>query len=204
MKRKKINFQIFLLYASIIMFLIYGCYEHFPLDQDISRTQNEFLNQDSVTVSFPEISKGKITLLTMIYTNCPDICPMTTHNMHLIEEKLPDEVLEKIRIVVISFDPERDTPSVLKKYAELRDYNLSRWTFLSGSAENTKEVMLKLDIKAIKTDSSFSEDGMLSYSIIHTDRLSLIDEDGKLKKTYKGSIANISEAIEDIIYLNNN
>ena len=44
-----------------------GCYEHFPLDQDLTRTQNTFLNQDSVEVQFPKIIKDKITVLEIVH-----------------------------------------------------------------------------------------------------------------------------------------
>ncbi len=177
-----------------------GCYQHFPLDQDLTRTQNTFLNQDSVQVQFPNIIKDKITLLAMVYTHCPDICPMTTHNMQLIEERLPENLKSKIKFVIISFDPNRDSPSVLKKFAEIRNITFDNWILLTGDEQNTKEVMLKFDIKAFPSDSSYIN-GELSYSMIHTDRISLIDQDGKLRANYKGSTANLDMILEDIKYL---
>ncbi len=185
----------------LTLFLLSGCYEHFPLKQDISRTQNKFYNQDSIEVNFPELSKGKITLMAMIYTHCPDICPMTTHNMQLVESKLNKDQLENVRFIVITFDPNRDTPEVLKKFAEIRDINFSYWSFLSGDEKNTNEVKLKFDVKAVPADSSYDDQGNLSYYIVHTDRISLIDQKGLLRKNYVGSIADINEIINDIKYL---
>ncbi len=199
MKNKiKISLVLFTVFS---VGLLLGCYEHFPLDQDITRTQNTFLNQDSFKVEFPNIIKDKITLMAMVYTHCPDICPMTTHNMQLVEQRLPDELKDKVKFVVISFDPNRDTPAVLKKFAELRDLTFDRWAFLTGDNQNTKEVMLKFDIKAIPSDSSYDENGELSYNVIHTDRISLIDQNGRLKSNYKGSTANLDMILEDIKYL---
>jgi len=181
--------------------ILSGCYEHFPLDQDITRTQNTFLNQDSVIVEFPAIIKDKITLLAMVYTHCPDICPMTTHNMHLVEQRLPAELRDKVKFIIISFDPNRDTPAVLKKFAQIRDINFDNWSLLSGDEQNTKEVMLKFGVKAILTDSTYDATGELSYNIIHTDRISLIDQDGRLRSNYKGSTADLDMILEDIKYL---
>ncbi|WP_337864585.1 SCO family protein [Ignavibacterium sp.] len=181
--------------------LFTACYEHFPLKQDVSRTQNKFLNQDSIEVKFPDLVKDKITLMAMVYTHCPDICPMTTHNMQLVESKLSEKELDNVRFVVISFDPNRDTPAVLKKFAEIRDIVFDRWSFLSGDERNTKEVMLKFDVKAVPADSSYDAEGNLSYYIVHTDRISLIDQDGVLRKNYVGSIAEINEILEDLKYL---
>lgn len=185
----------------IILFSLIGCYERFPLDQDLTRTQNSFLNQDSVEVQFPEIIKNKITLLAMIYTHCPDICPMTTHNMHLVDQRLPEELRQKINYIVITFDPNRDTPNVLKRFAEIRDLSFNNWTLLSGDEKNTNEVMLKFGIKAIPADSTYDENGELSYNVIHTDRISLIDQEGRLRANYKGSTADLNMIIEDIKYL---
>ena len=199
MKNKiKISFALFVVFS---VGLLTGCYEHFPLDQDITRTQNTFLNQDSVKVEFPKIIKDKITLMAMVYTHCPDICPMTTHNLQLVQKRLPDDIKDNIKFVIISFDPNRDTPAVLKKFAEIRDITFYDWTLLSGDDQNTKEVMLKFDIKAIPADSSYDDDGELSYSVIHTDRISLIDQDGRLRANYKGSTANLDMILEDINYL---
>ena len=198
---KQNNIKYIILTLALILTLLTGCYEHFPLDQDISRTQNTFFNQDSVEVIFPELTKGKITLMSMVFTHCPDICPMTTHNMRLVENRLSEDLKDQIKFILISFDPDRDTPSVLKKYAELRDYSFDRWSLLSGDKQHTKEVMLKFDVKAIFTDSTYA-DGELSYNIMHTDRISLIDQKGKLRKNYKGSAADIDEIIEDIKHLN--
>ncbi len=181
--------------------LLTGCYQHFPLDQDITRTQNTLLNQDSVAIQFPKIINGKITLIAMVYTHCSDICPMTTHNMQIVEQRLPDNLKGKIRFVVISFDPKRDTPAVLKKFAEIRDITFNNWILLSGDDQNTIEVMLKFGVKAIPVDSSYDEDGELSYNIIHTDRISLIDQEGRLRSNYKGSTANLDMILEDIKYL---
>ncbi len=183
-------------------FLLFtNCNQHFPLDQDISRTQNTFLNQDSVPVEFPKIIKDKITLMTMIYTHCPDICPMTTHNMSLVEQRLPYNLKDKVKFVVISFDPKRDTPAEFKKFAEIRELSFDSWSFLSGDEKNTNEVMSKFNIVAIPADSTYDDDGTLSYNVIHTDRISLIDQDGKLRANYKGSTADLNMIIEDIKYL---
>jgi protein SCO1/2 len=121
--------------------------------------------------------------------------------MQLVEQRLPDELKNKVKFVIISFDPHRDTPNVLKKFAEIRDITFSNWSLLSGDDQNTKEVMLKFGIKAIPTDSSYDAKGELSYNVIHTDRISLIDQNGKLRANYKGSTADLSLILEDIKYL---
>ncbi len=196
-----LNKKVLLVLFGFLGVVLFSCYENFSLNQDIKRTQNNFFNQDSVLTTFPKIIKNKITLFAMIYTHCPDICPMTTHNMKLVYEKMSKDELNQLKFVVISFDPQRDKPSVLKEYANIRNYDLSKWIFLSGSENDTKEVMLKFGIKAVKTDSSYDSLGNLSYYITHTDRLTLIDQEGFIRKNYIGSVINIEEVVSDIKYL---
>jgi protein SCO1/2 len=152
-------------------------------------------------VIFPEVIKGNITVMGFIYTHCPDICPMTTHNMYLTEMKLKKEEIEDIKFVALSFDPERDKPSVLKKFAEIRNIDFKNWTLMTGERKVTYDLLRRFDVRAIATDSVFYDDGEISYSMMHTDRISLIDKEGKLRKNYVGSKINIEELIKDIKYL---
>ena len=189
------------LFFAVLLLVLIGCQSKLPLDKDLTKRSYTFLNQDSVVVNFPEIIKDKITVMGFIYTHCPDICPMTTHNMVLTEERLIEEGIDDVHFVALSFDPERDSPEVLRKFAEIRDIKFDSWIFLTGDRTTTEDLLRRFDVKAIPTDSTFFEDGTNSYSIMHTDRISLINNKGILKQNYKGSIINIEELITDIKYL---
>ncbi|MCH7964613.1 MAG: SCO family protein [Bacteroidetes bacterium] len=171
------------------------------MDKDLTRKNYTFFNQDSVGVIFPDIIKGKVTVIGFIYTNCPDICPMTTHNMYLTQQKLKKNAIENVLFVTVTFDPDRDFPSVLKKFGEIRDIDFTNWVFLWGDKKNTKSLLKRFDITALKTDSTYFDDGELTYSVMHTDRISLIDNESRLKKNYRGSKVNLEELYNDIINL---
>jgi protein SCO1/2 len=189
-----------LFFVALFIFLI-SCQEKLPLNKDLTKRSYAFLNQDSAAVNFPEIIKGKITVMGFIYTHCPDICPMTTHNMVLTEERLIEDGIDDVLFVALSFDPERDSPEVLTKFAEIRGINFDNWIFLTGDKKAIKDLLRRFDVRAIPTDSTFFEDGTNSYSMMHTDRISLINNKGILKKNYKGSTIIIEELITDIKYL---
>ncbi len=72
-------------------------------------------NQDGNAVSMAEL-KGKWTMLFFGYTFCPDICPTTLAQLRQIKSELPKDVLSKLQIVLVSVDPNRDTPQQLKQY----------------------------------------------------------------------------------------
>lgn len=183
---------------SVILLLSISCKEKLPLDKDLTKKSYTLINQDSIEVIFPKNIVGHKTVMGFIYTHCPDICPMTTHNMYLIEKKLKEDGINNINFVALSFDPDRDTPEVLKKFAEIRDLDFNSWTLLTGEKSTVNEIMKRFDVKAIKTDENIDEDGMTEYSMMHTDRISLIDEKGILRKNYKGSTINIEEIVKDI------
>lgn len=190
-----------ILFISFLIPFIQSCEDELPLNKDLTKRSYTFLNQDSAAVNFPEIIKDKITVMGFIYTHCPDICPMTTHNMVLTEERLIEEGIDDVLFVALSFDPERDSPEVLRKFAEIRDIKFDNWIFLTRDDLTTKDVLKRFDVKVITTDSTFYEDGTIGYTIMHTDRISLINNKGILKKNYKGSTINIEELIIDIKYL---
>ena len=194
--------KIFLYLITIVTILILiGCESKFPLDKDLTRKNYTFFNQDSVEVNFPGIIKNKVTVVGFIYANCPDICPMTTHNMYLTQQKLKKNGIDNIIFVTVTFDPDRDFPSVLKKFGEIRDIDFNNWVFLWGDKKNTGALLRRFDITALKTDSTYFDDGELTYSVMHTDRIALIDNESRLKKNYRGSKVNLEELYNDIINL---
>ena len=190
--------KLILAVLSVFIFFSLSCKDHLPLDKDLTKKNYSLVNQNGDEVIFPENIVGHITVMGFIYTHCPDICPMTTHNMYLTEKKLKEEGIVDVKFVAISFDPDRDSPEVLTKFAEIRDLDFNSWTLLTGSKNTIYDLMKRFDVKAIKTDENIDENGKPEYSMMHTDRISLIDANGILRKNYKGSTLNIEELITDI------
>ena len=190
--------KLILITITVTLLFSLSCKDNLPLDKDLTKKSYNLINQDSVDVIFPKDIIGHITVMGFIYTHCPDICPMTTHNMYLTEKKLAKEGIKNVKFVALSFDPDRDTPEVLTDFAKIRELDFNDWTLLTGNKNTINDLIKRFDVRAIKTDESISEDGNTEYSMMHTDRISLIDSNGKLRKNYKGSTLNIEELINDI------
>ena len=190
--------KLILITIAVILLFSISCKDNLPLDKDLTKKSYNLINQDSVDVIFPKDIIGHITVMGFIYTHCPDICPMTTHNMYLTEKKLEKEKIKNVKFVALSFDPDRDTPEVLTAFAKIRELDFNDWTLLTGNKITINDLIKRFDVRAIKTDESINEDGKSEYSMMHTDRISLIDSNGKLRKNYKGSTLNIEELINDI------
>ena len=97
----------------------------------------ELVDQYNNTVNMSQF-KGKIVVITFIFTNCPDICPAITYQMNKIAEELGPNFNESVVFLTVTVDPERDTPERLKAFAS--DYGAS-WQFLTSDAEYPVGVM---------------------------------------------------------------
>jgi protein SCO1/2 len=190
------EFVKYLVLASL-MAVSFRCTEDFPFNENWSNAEYELLNQDSVKVNFPEIIKGKIAVVGFIYTNCPDICPLTTNNMKDIKKKLNEEGIEA-EFITISFDPDFDKPSVLKKYAELRGIDFKNWQFLTGEKKTIRRLLKTAGVVAAIGDSTTFSDSVKIYYYVHTDRIALFDSNTHLRNNYFGSAVNTDEIVNDI------
>lgn len=188
----------FIIWAIISLSILIACKDKFPVIEDLNNPKYFLIDQNEKKFVFPEYLKGKIGIVGYIFTNCPDICPLTTNNMRLIQERLKKEKIRNVQFVSISFDPENDKPEALKKFAEIRNLDLSNWTFLTGEKATINKLMKHAGIVAVSGDSTVFPSGKVTYYYIHTDRIQLIDEDGKIRKNYPGSTINIEEIIADV------
>ena len=192
----KSKFFVYSIFFCII-FLITGCSSKPDVIHDLSNKDYTLINTDSTVVHFPGDFKGKTVVMGFIYTHCPDICPMTTHNISLVKKELDKQGVEDVTYLDISFDPDRDTPKVLKEYADVRGINTKQFQFLTGDKDVIKSLLKDCNIYALPGDTTVV-DGDTSYFFVHTDRISVMDPEGKIRAEYKGSTANRTELIKDI------
>ena len=117
------------------------------------RGENYFPNlpvvtQDGKTLKFyDDVIKGKIVLISFIYTNCPDICPLTTARIAQVEEKLGEIVGRDIFLISLTVDPERDSPERLKSFAEAFAAGPG-WLFLTGKPSDIRSINAALGDKS--------------------------------------------------------
>ena len=190
------------LIAISISILLISCSSDLEVIKDLKFSDYQLVDIDSNDVVFPKLIENKIGVVGYIFTNCPDICPLTINNMRLIQEKLKADNVENVQFVSISFDPEVDKPSVLKGFSEVHGLNLSNWDFLTGSQNTIEKLLKQVGVIAFVGDSTTFDDGTKTYYYVHTDRIQLVDQDGKIRKNYLGSKINIDEIVEDVKKLN--
>ena len=115
------------------------------------------VTQDGKTLKFyDDVIKGKIVLISFIYTNCPDICPLTTARLTQVEDQLGEAVGRDIFFVSMTVDPERDTPEKLKEFATAFDTGPG-WLFLTGKPEDIRAINSKLGDRSRKLSDHRNE-----------------------------------------------
>lgn len=167
--------------AAVLALLVVGVfgYQYWQKSQiPVVKQMNDFTldNIDGSTFTLSE-TNGKVRLVEFIFTHCPDICPATTFNMAKMQEQLKAKGLfgDKVAFVTITFDPERDTPEVLKAYADKFGADQRGWYFLRGDQAAVEKVTKDFGIAVLKQpDGSFT----------HTARMFLVDKDGNMRRMY--------------------
>ncbi|NBB73358.1 MAG: SCO family protein [Bacteroidetes bacterium] len=189
-----------LIAAVLLAAGLIGCQQPNVVD-DLSDTSFQLVDTDSTAVAFPQDVAGDIVVLGYIYTNCPDVCPMTTANMKQAHQQLgaPDDV----QFVTVTFDPLRDTPSVMQRYSETWEAADSDWMFLTGDTSTVNRMMRRIGIRHQVTDTTTTEDGEQIFFISHSDLVTLIDEDGRIRQHYSGSRTPPEILVEDVNKLRN-
>jgi protein SCO1/2 len=121
--------------------------------------------------------KGKVWIADFFYTTCPGPCPMLSSRLSDIQKLIGND--DRVRLVSISTDPEKDTPAVLQQYAE-RFQASERWLFLTGD----KAQIYDLGIRGFKLP--IVEDRSAPEPISHSTRLILVDQTGAIRGFYEG------------------
>ncbi len=108
-------------------------------------TNLELINQDGETVRFfDDVMKDKVVVINFIFTNCKGACPLMTHKLTLVRDKLEGYVGEPLQFVSLSLDPLRDTPAAMKEFAKTHNADHDGWVFLTGDAGNLDTIIKKL------------------------------------------------------------
>jgi protein SCO1 len=137
--------------------------------------------------------RGKLVLIYFGYTFCPDICPATLANIGQALRKLGDDKASEIQTIMISLDPERDTPEKLAGY--VAHFHPS-FIGITGTNEQLAEVTSLYGIFYEKHEGGTAE----KYLIDHTATLLVIDREGYLKLVFPFGVT-VDEIADDLKYM---
>ena len=147
------------------------------------------VNQDGKRIHLSQY-RGKALLITFVYTRCPqpDQCTLMSNNFAAIDKALQQqpETYDKTHLLTISFDPDYDTPKVLRSYGashtgRYSDETFQHWEFASGTKDEVKGVAQFFGLRYYHDTESSDE------QVIHSMRTAIVGPDGKVVKLYRGN-----------------
>jgi protein SCO1 len=134
----------------------------------------QLTNQNGQPFGSAQLS-GKIWIADFIYTTCPGPCPMISGRMSELQKPLDKT---DVHLVSFSVDPEKDTPDVLRGYADKLQVEPGRWDFLTGA----KSAIYKLSHDGFKL--AVSDGGDAQGIPVHSTRMVLVDRHGQIRGYY--------------------
>jgi protein SCO1/2 len=185
---------------AVLVVLVMLAWPTFPAALGADKTNNARLSkigpapdftlttQDKTRLSLKDL-RGKVVAVTFIYASCADTCPLLTAKLAGLQERLGADFGPKVFFASVTVDPERDTPEVLKQYAQGYGANPAGWVFLTGTPAEIRDVEKKYGIFARKNPRG---------DVDHTFLTSLIDRDGVLRVQYLGVRFDPGEFLADL------
>ncbi len=144
--------------------------------------------QDNEQLELKDL-RGNVLVMVMIYTSCKAACPRLVADMRNIEKQVPEKDLDKVKFIMVSIDPETDTPQRLKKFSEENLMTDDHWMFLRGTPEDTREFAAVLAV-------SYKKISPIDFS--HSNIISVFDEEGVLVHQQEGLGVDNAETVTAI------
>jgi len=129
-----------------------------------------------------ESTNGKARIVYFYFANCPDVCPPTTFLLSQVQDilKKDGDLGNKIELISITLDPERDTPDVIREFAQETSVDFEHWQFLRAETiEETIQLAKEFGVAVIydKENETF----------IHTNPITVVDADGNVREWINAS-----------------
>lgn len=142
--------------------------------------------------AFREATDGYVTLLFFGYTHCPDICPVQMANLAAVLKDLPYRIRERIRVVFVTTDPERDTPERLRTWLDRFDRD---FVGLRGELAEVNRIQERLGLPPAVREGRVREgrDGG-EYLVGHASQIIAFTPDGKAGVAYPSGTRQIDWA----------
>lgn len=157
-------------------------------DLSIYNLPSKWTNQNGQNIEMKDL-RGKVLVMVMIYTSCKAACPRLVADMRNIESRLPENIKENVKLVLVSIDPEVDTPKRLKAFSIDNKMEGEQWEFLRSTEENTREFAAVLAV-------NYKKISPMDFS--HSNIISVFNAEGELAYQQEGLGVNSDETIKKI------
>lgn len=160
-------------------------------DLSIYNLPSKWTTQDNATIELKEL-KGDVLVMVMIYTTCQVACPRLVADMRSIEAQIPEAKKDGVKLVLVSIDPETDTPERLKEFSIENHMESDQWVFLRGTEADTREFAAVLAV-------NYKKISPMDFS--HSNIISVFNQNGELVHQKEGLGIDNKTTVDKIVEL---
>ena len=154
-------------------------------ENSIYNLESDWVNQNGDKIDLGSL-RGKPVILTLFYASCTYACPILINDMKKIESSISKNGLDGFKFVLVSIDPERDTPENLLKTLKMNNLDSRRWTLFTGNKDDVMNLAALIGFK-------FKDDDNGGFS--HSNLITLLNENGEIVHQHVGLNQNIDDAL---------
>ena len=157
-------------------------------------------NQNNTVVTLDDL-RGKVWVADIIFTRCPGPCRRMTKDMARLQDLWPKDAL--VHFISLTSDPEYDTPSILKRYAEEHKADPARWDFLAGTKQQIVDVAVD-NLKLTRIEKEERDRESVNDLFIHSTIFVIVDKRGQLRATVEtdqpDSLTKARQLVEELLH----
>lgn len=174
----------------LLVFLILPMYTSAAelADDSVYHVGSSWTNQGGQQINISQL-QDHIQVVAFVYTYCEHTCPTIIARLKQIEKSIPAEILPRVHITLVSLDPERDTPQVLKAYMQKHHLDEQRWTMLNGDPYDVLELSALFGVRYKPMGES---------DIAHSNMITVLDDQGIIRYQMKGMGEDIGRVVKEI------
>ena len=146
------------------------------LDAPIYDLELSLTDQENTAIGL-DVFKDSPVVVSMFYATCPFACPTLISDIKRLEQKLDPKLRAKTRVLLVTFDPDRDTPDKLMELAKVHKVDTKRWKFARANKEDTRALANVLGLKYRQLAS-----GQFNHSSV----ISVVDGKGLIRGRVEG------------------
>jgi len=136
----------------------------------VYRLDAALTDQDGHALRFAD-NRGRPRVVSMFYTSCKVVCPLIVDTLRATEHALGDAERERLGVLLVSFDPENDTPAALKAVADKRHLDTARWTLARADTHDVRRIAAVLGVQYRQ---------LQNHEFSHSSALVLLDAQGRI------------------------
>ena len=159
-----------------------------PSDFSLYHVESTWMDQNGTERELRSLA-GRVQVVAMLYTNCAYACPRIMLDLKRIEGELGPEYGEDVGFVVVSIDPERDTPDRLAEFAAGSRLDPERWTLLTADPGDIRELAVLLGVQYRQTGPG---------EWVHSNLITVLDPAGEVIHRQLGLGTDPTETLEVI------